>query len=206
MFLGSIFTTLDLPADSAEPDSCGSCRACLDICPTAAFPAPYQLDPRRCISYLTIEHKGPIPSDLRAAIGNRIYGCDDCLAVCPWNKFASRGREAKLEARDALRAPRLAELARLDDAQFRALFAKTSVKRTGRDRFVRNVLIAIGNSGDTTLAAEAERLLGDASPLVRGAAVWALSRLLPREDLAVLSRRVRDPDAQVQREWDAALA
>jgi epoxyqueuosine reductase len=206
LFLGSIFTTLDLPADSAEPDSCGSCRACLDICPTAAFPAPYQLDPRRCISYLTIEHKGPIPSDLRAAIGNRIYGCDDCLAVCPWNKFASRGREAKLEARDALRAPRLAELARLDDAQFRALFAKTSVKRTGRDRFVRNVLIAIGNSGDTTLAAEAERLLGDASPLVRGAAVWALSRLLPREDLAVLSRRVRDPDAQVQREWDAALA
>lgn len=206
MFLGSIFTTLDLPADSAEPDSCGSCRACLDICPTAAFPAPYQLDPRRCISYLTIEHKGPIPSDLRAAIGNRIYGCDDCLAVCPWNKFASRGREAKLEARDALRAPRLADLARLDDAQFRALFAKTSVKRTGRDRFVRNVLIAIGNSGDTTLAAEAERLLGDASPLVRGAAVWALSRLLPREDLAVLSRRVRDPDAQVQREWDAALA
>jgi epoxyqueuosine reductase len=126
--------------------------------------------------------------------------------VCPWNKFASRGREAKLEARDALRAPRLAELARLDDAQFRALFAKTSVKRTGRDRFVRNVLIAIGNSGDTTLAAEAERLLGDASPLVRGAAVWALSRLLPREGLAVLSRRVRDPDAQVQREWDAALA
>ncbi|MGC2156711.1 MAG: tRNA epoxyqueuosine(34) reductase QueG [Pseudolabrys sp.] len=206
LFLGSIFTTLDLPADSAEPDSCGSCRACLDICPTAAFPAPYQLDPRRCISYLTIEHKGPIPSDLRAAIGNRIYGCDDCLAVCPWNKFASRGREAKLEARDALRAPRLADLARLDDAQFRALFAKTSVKRTGRDRFVRNVLIAIGNSGDTTLAAEAERLLGDASPLVRGAAVWALSRLLPREDLAVLSRRVRDPDAQVQREWDAALA
>jgi epoxyqueuosine reductase len=206
LFLGSIFTTLELPADSAEPDSCGSCRACLDICPTAAFPAPYQLDPRRCISYLTIEHKGPIPSDLRAAIGNRIYGCDDCLAVCPWNKFASRGREAKLEARDALRAPRLADLARLDDAQFRALFAKTSVKRTGRDRFVRNVLIAIGNSGDTTLAAEAERLLGDASPLVRGAAVWALSRLLPREDLAVLSRRVRDPDAQVQREWDAALA
>lgn len=126
--------------------------------------------------------------------------------MCPWNKFASRGREAKLEARDALRAPRLADLARLDDAQFRALFAKTSVKRTGRDRFVRNVLIAIGNSGDTTLAAEAERLLGDASPLVRGAAVWALSRLLPREDLAVLSRRVRDPDAQVQREWDAALA
>ena len=153
---------------------CGTCRACLDICPTAAFPAPYRLDARRCISYLTIEHKGPIPREFRAAIGNRIYGCDDCLAVCPWNKFAQAGREAKLAARDALRAPQLAELARLDDAQFRALFSKTAVKRTGRDRFVRNVLIAIGNSGDAALASEAERLLDDASPLVRGAAVWAL--------------------------------
>jgi epoxyqueuosine reductase len=206
LFLGSIFTTFDLPADSSEPDSCGTCSACLDICPTAAFPAPYQLDPRRCISYLTIEHKGPIPRDLRAAMGNRIYGCDDCLAVCPWNKFASRGREAKLAARDTLRAPRLADLARLDDAQFRALFARTSIKRTGRDRFVRNVLIAIGNSGDTALATEAERLLGDPSPLVRGAAVWALSRLLPQEKLAVLSQRTRDPDADVQGEWAAALA
>jgi epoxyqueuosine reductase len=192
--------------DSAERDNCGNCRACLDVCPTAAFPAPYRLDPRRCISYLTIEHKGPIARDLRAAIGNRIYGCDDCLAVCPWNKFASRGREAKLAARSELRAPRLADLVRLDETQFRTLFAKTSIKRTGRDRFVRNVLIAIGNSGDTELAAEAERLLGDASPLVRGAAVWALSRLLSREKLEALSQRTRDPDPGVREEWDAALA
>ena len=205
LFLGSIFTTLDLPVDSPERDNCGNCRACLDVCPTAAFPAPYQLDPRRCISYLTIEHKGPIARDLRAAMGNRIYGCDDCLAVCPWNKFASRGREAKLAARDTLRAPRLVDLVRLDDSQFRTMFAKTSIKRTGRDRFVRNVLIAIGNSGDTELAVEAERLLRDASPLVRGAAVWALSRLLPREKLAVLSQRPRDPDPDVREEWDAAL-
>ena len=154
LFLGSIFTTLDLPADEPEPDSCGSCRACLDICPTAAFPEPYRLDARRCISYLTIEHKGPIPRELRPLMGNRIYGCDDCLAVCPWNKFAVQGREAKLAARETLRAPKLAELARLDDAQFRALFAKTSIKRTGRDRFVRNVLIAIGNSGDAALASK----------------------------------------------------
>ena len=206
LFLGSIFTTLELPVDSAERDNCGNCRACLDVCPTAAFPAPYRLDPRRCISYLTIEHKGPIARDLRAAIGNRIYGCDDCLAVCPWNKFASRGREAKLAVRSELRAPRLADLVRLDETQFRTLFAKTSIKRTGRDRFVRNVLIAIGNSGDTELAAEAERLLGDASPLVRGAAVWALSRLLSREKLEALSQRTRDPDPGVREEWDAALA
>ena len=204
LFLGSIFTTLDLPADEAEPDNCGSCRACLDICPTAAFPAPYRLDARRCISYLTIEHKGPIPRELRERIGNRIFGCDDCLAVCPWNKFAQQGREAKLAARDALRAPKLAELARLNDAQFRALFAKTSIKRSGRDRFVRNVLIAIGNSGDAALAGEAERLLDDASPLVRGAAVWALRRLLSRERLAALKRT--DDDSAVIAEWAAALS
>ena len=205
LFLGAIFTTLDLPVDLAEPDNCGSCRACLDICPTAAFPAPYRLDARRCISYLTIEHKGPIPRDLRAAIGNRIYGCDDCLAVCPWNKFASQGREAKLAARDALRAPRLAELVRLDDAQFRALFSKTSIKRTGRDRFIRNVLIAIGNSSDATLATEAKALLDDASPLVRGAAVWALSRLLPRKQFAALAEKQTDEDVTVKEEWAAAL-
>ncbi|MGA7975275.1 MAG: tRNA epoxyqueuosine(34) reductase QueG, partial [Pseudolabrys sp.] len=152
LFLGAIFTTLDLPADGSEPDNCGSCRACLDICPTAAFPAPYRLDARRCISYLTIEHKGPIPRDLRPLMGNRIYGCDDCLAVCPWNKFAQQGREAKLAAREALRAPKLEELVRLNDAQFRALFTKSPVKRTGRDRFIRNALIAIGNSGDASLA------------------------------------------------------
>ena len=203
LFLGSIFTTLDLPADDAVGDSCGSCRACLDACPTAAFPEPYRLDARRCISYLTIEHKGPIPRSLRPLMGNRIYGCDDCLAVCPWNKFAQAGREAKLAARDALRAPTLAELSRLDDAQFRTLFSKTSIKRTGRDRFIRNVLNAIGNSGDVTLAPEAERLLGDASPLVRGAAVWALSRLLPKDEFAALKRA--DEDALVQGEWAAVL-
>ncbi len=203
LFLGAIFTTLELPIDAAEPDNCGSCRACLDICPTAAFPEPYRLDARRCISYLTIEHKGPIRRDLRPLMGNRIYGCDDCLAVCPWNKFAVQGREAKLAAREALRAPALAELARLDDAQFRALFAKTAIKRTGRDRFVRNVLVAIGNSGDATLAQEAERLLDDSSPLVRGAAVWALSRLLPREQVAALRRD--DVDAAVNEEWAVAI-
>jgi epoxyqueuosine reductase len=204
LFLGSIFTTLDLPADDATEDSCGSCRACLDICPTAAFPEPYRLDARRCISYLTIEHKGPIPREFRAAMGNRIYGCDDCLAVCPWNKFAALGREAKLAARDSLRAPSLADLARLDDAKFRTLFAKTSVKRTGRDRFVRNVLIAIGNSGNASLAREAERLLNDASPLVRGAAVWALGQLLPREKFAALQKS--DADESVNEEWAATLA
>jgi len=204
LFLGSIFTTLDLPADDPDGDSCGTCRACLDVCPTAAFPAPYQLDARRCISYLTIEHKGPIPRDLRTAMGNRIFGCDDCLAVCPWNKFASQGRETKLAAREALQAPRLADLVRVDAAQFRVLFSKTSIKRTGRDRFIRNVLIAIGNSGDVDLAVEAERLLDDSSPLVRGAAVWALSRLLSRERLAAL-RKV-DSDASVNDEWVAALA
>jgi epoxyqueuosine reductase len=206
LFLGAIFTTLDLPPDEAVADHCGSCRACLDVCPTAAFPAPYRLDARRCISYLTIEHKGAIPRELRALMGNRIYGCDDCLAVCPWNKFAQAGREAKLSARDALRAPRLADLAALDDAAFRALFAKTAVKRTGRDRFVRNVLIAIGNSGDPALAGDAERRIGDASPLVRGAAVWALGRL-DRARLAELapSRRAAENDEGVAEEWAAAL-
>jgi epoxyqueuosine reductase len=203
LFLGAIFTTLELPADAAGTDNCGSCRACLDVCPTNAFPAPYRLDARKCISYLTIEHKGPIPRELRGRIGNRIYGCDDCLAVCPWNKFAQAGREAKLAARDTLRAPSLAPLARLDDAQFRALFSKSPVKRTGRDRFIRNVLIAIGNSGEAALAEEAERLLDDASPLVRGAAVWALSRLLVREELQKLKRD--DSDASVNDEWTAAL-
>ena len=179
LFLGAIFTTLELPPDEPERDHCGACHACLDVCPTAAFTAPYRLDPRRCISYLTIEHKGPIARELRPLMGNRIYGCDDCLAVCPWNKFAQAGREIKLAAREALRAPLLAELARLDDAAFRALFAKSPVKRIGRARFLRNVLIAIGNSGDAALAGEAERLLGDPSPLIRGAAVWALGRLEP---------------------------
>ena len=204
LFLGAIFTTLDLPPDAPEPDSCGSCRACLDVCPTAAFPAPYRLDARRCISYLTIEHKGPIPRELRPLIGNRIYGCDDCLAVCPWNKFAREGRNAKLAARDAARAPQLDELARLDDAAFRKLFAKTAVKRTGRDRFIRNVLVAIGNSGDAALAASAERLLSDPSPLVRGAAVWALARLDPARLAALKPAHAAEPDSGVAEEWALA--
>ena len=207
LFLGAIFTTLDLPPDVPEHDNCGSCHACLDICPTAAFPAPYRLDARRCISYLTIEHKGPIPRELRPLMGNRIYGCDDCLAVCPWNKFAQAGREMKFHARDVLRAPLLAELARLDDAAFRALFSKSAVKRIGRARFLRNVLIAIGNSGDRALADEAERLLEDSAPLVRGAAIWALGRL-DRGRLAACAapRRAAESDSTVLDEWDAATA
>jgi epoxyqueuosine reductase len=206
LFLGAIFTTLDLPRDGAEIDHCGSCRACLDICPTAAFPAPYQLDARRCISYLTIESKGPIPLEFRKAIGNRIYGCDDCLAVCPWNKFAQQGREARLAARDELRAPDLAGLARLDDRAFRALFAKSPVKRLGRDRFVRNVLIAIGNADDRALAVEAERRLQDESPLVRGAAVWALSQLMERSAFSSLAAKAAraEPDETVRAEWSRA--
>jgi epoxyqueuosine reductase len=206
LFLGAIFTTLELPHDEAEIDHCGSCHACLDICPTAAFPAPYQLDARRCISYLTIENKGPIPHEFRNAIGNRIYGCDDCLAVCPWNKFAQAGRETKLAARDELRAPELAELARLDDAAFRARFTKSPVKRIGRDRFVRNVLIAIGNSGEGALAQEAERRLADESPLVRGAAVWALAQLAGANKFAALKAKSLpvEQDEKVRDEWLAA--
>ena len=203
LFLGSILTTLELSPDAAEPTTCGTCHACLDVCPTDAFPAPYQLDARRCISYLTIELKGPIPREFRQALGNRIYGCDDCLAVCPWNKFAAVAREQKLKAREALRAPSLAELARLDDAAFRALFAKSPVKRIGRDRFVRNVLYAIGNSGEAALAAEAERLLDDPSPLVRGAAVWALARVLDAEAFARLreARMTSEAAEEVREEW-----
>jgi epoxyqueuosine reductase len=206
LFLGAIFTTLELPRDDAESDHCGSCQACLDICPTAAFPAPYKLDARRCISYLTIENKGPIPREFRQAIGNRIYGCDDCLAVCPWNKFAQAGREARLAARDALRAPDLAELSRLDDAAFRALFTKSPVKRIGRDRFVRNVLVAIGNSGNRALAREAERLLADTNAPVRGAAVWALSQLLERAEFGALAAKAisGETDESVREEWQCA--
>ncbi len=204
LFLGSILTTLDLTPDPAEAMHCGTCAACLDVCPTQAFPAPFQLDARRCISYLTIELKGPIPREFRTALGNRIYGCDDCLAVCPWNKFAQVAKEQKLAAREALKAPTLAELSRLDDAQFRALFAKSPVKRIGRARFLRNVLYAIGNSGDAGLAAEALRLLDDPSPLVRGAAVWALGRLLDGADFAALrtERLNQEPDDQVASEWE----
>jgi epoxyqueuosine reductase len=203
LFLGAIFTTLDLARDKTDSDHCGSCRACLDICPTNAFPAPYKLDARRCISYLTIESKGPIPHEFRKAIGNRIYGCDDCLAACPWNKFAQTGREIKLASRENLRAPQLAELVRLDDLGFREMFAKSPVKRVGRDRFIRNVLIAIGNSEDVSLAEEVERLLSDNSALVRGAAIWALSQLIPSDefDSIAADNSRRETDDSVRAEW-----
>lgn len=206
LFLGVILTDAELEADAPEADHCGSCRACLDICPTAAFPAPYQLDARRCISYLTIEHAGPIPLELRASMGNRIYGCDDCLAVCPWNKFASEAREMKLKARDDLRAPVLADLLTLDDPAFRKLFSGSPVKRIGRDRFIRNVLIAAGNSADAALLGPVGALLDDALPLVRGAAVWALSRLASAARFAEeRSRRAAsEPDASVRLEWEGA--
>ena len=201
-FLGAIFTTLDLAADERHDDRCGECRRCLDICPTKAFPAPYELDARRCISYLTIEHKGHIAREFREAMGNRIYGCDDCLAVCPWNKFAQRAREETLRARDELRAPPLRDLARLDDASFRAFFSGSPVKRIGRDRFVRNVLIAIGNSGEEGLAEEASALLGDASPLVRAMAVWALGELAPQEARARAGAALEaEADEDVREEW-----
>ncbi len=176
-FLGSIFTTLDLPRTGAEVDHCGSCRACLDACPTGAFPAPFQIDARRCVSYLTIEHAGPVDPELRPLLGNRIYGCDDCLAACPWNKFAGVAREAAYHARDHLRSPPLAELAELDDAGFRALFSGSPIKRIGRNRFLRNVAYAVGNSGDPGLIPVAERLAGEADPVLREAGAWALARL-----------------------------
>ncbi|NVO55863.1 tRNA epoxyqueuosine(34) reductase QueG [Rhodobacteraceae bacterium B1Z28] len=176
-FIGSVFTTLDLPTDEAEVDHCGSCRACLDSCPTDAFPAPYQLDARRCISYLTIEHKGPVAEDLRSKLGNRIYGCDDCLAACPWNKFAVAASDIRYAARDDLKAPALAELAVLDDAEFRAKFSGSPIKRIGRDRFVRNVLYAIGNSDQADLRPVAQALVEDQDPAVSDAARWAVDRL-----------------------------
>ncbi len=203
LFLGCIFTTLDLKPDAPEPDRCGSCRRCLEVCPTDAFPAPYRLDARRCISYLTIEHKGHVPRPLRAAIGNRIYGCDDCLAVCPWNKFARRAHEQALHPRAALDGPLLADLAGLDDGAFRQRFAGTAVKRTGRDRFVRNVLIALGNSADPAAARAVVPRLDDPAAIVRAMAVWALARLAPPEDFIRLRTRhlSREPDPAVRREW-----
>ncbi|MEI9422494.1 tRNA epoxyqueuosine(34) reductase QueG [Mesorhizobium sp. Cs1299R1N1] len=206
LFLGTIFTTAELAPDEAEIDHCGSCRACLDACPTDAFPAPYRLDARRCISYLTIENKGPIPHEFREAIGNRIYGCDDCLAACPWNKFASAASEAKLAARDDLREPELADLLALDDAAFRAFFSGSPIKRIGRDRFVRNVLIAAGNSGEAALADSVRDLLGDASPLVRGAAIWALARLVPETEYAERAANglKSESDGAVREEWRLA--
>lgn len=203
LFLGAIATTLDLPADAPASDHCGACRACLDACPTAAFPAPYQIDARRCVSYLTIEHKGPIPRELRPLMGNRIYGCDDCLAACPWNKFAQTGREAKLAARDENRAPDLAALAALDEDGFRARFARSPIKRTGRTRMLRNILIAMGNSGDPALVESALPHLSHADPLVRGAAVWALSQLLEPTTFADFAAQYgrSETDEDVRDEW-----
>ena len=205
LFLGSIFTTLDLPIDEPESDHCGACRSCLDACPTGALDAPYRIDARACISYLTIEAKSQIPLGFREKIGNRIYGCDDCLAVCPWNKFAQVSREAKLLARADLVAPPLAKLAAMDEAEFRAFFSGNPIKRIGFSRFLRNVILAIGNSGDTDLAPLAARRIDHESGLVRGMAVWALSRLLSREDfLALAAGRGQDPDPLVREEWERA--
>jgi epoxyqueuosine reductase len=205
LFLGVILTALTLEPDRPEADHCGTCTNCLDVCPTQAFPKAYQLDARRCISYLTIEHKGPIDRELRPLMGNRIYGCDDCLAVCPWNKFAAPSNEPLLTAREALTAPKLEMLARLDDAGFRALFRKSPVKRIGRARFIRNVAIAIGNSGMAALIPVVEDLLDDPEPIVRGAAIWALSGLMPNERFAAL-RRTREAAETVETvldEWRA---
>jgi epoxyqueuosine reductase len=198
-----VLTSAELAPDTPEADHCGSCRACLDICPTGAFPAPYQLDARRCISYLTIEYAGPIPAEFRPAMGNRIYGCDDCLAACPWNKFASSASQSALYARAELKGPGLDELAALEDAAFREVFSGSPVKRSGRDRFVRNVAIAIGNSGEPRLTTSLLPLLQDEAPIVRGAAIWALARLDPArfaEEKA--RRRAAEHDRTVIAEWD----
>jgi epoxyqueuosine reductase len=205
LLLGAILTAAELEPDTLHEDHCGSCRACLDVCPTKAFPAPYQLDARRCLAYLTIEHKAQIPREFREPLGNRVFGCDDCLAVCPWNKFAAEAHETRMSLRTDLRLAPLAELAALDDAGFRARFAGTPVKRTGRDRFVRNVLCAVGNSGEPGLAAAAEPLLDDFSPLVRGMAVWALRRLLDAGAFQRLKSAwaMRESDVAVAEEWDA---
>lgn len=204
LFLGAILTAVEIEPDQPHEERCGTCTACLDVCPTNAFPAPFQLDARKCLAYLSIEHQGQIPHAYRAPMANRIFGCDDCLAVCPWNKFAAQAREVRMSMRDELRLAPLVELAALDDAAFRARFAGTPVKRTGRDRFVRNVLVAIGNSGDTALLAAATRLLGDYSPLVRGMAVWACRRLLDAAGFERLKSEwaPRETDPSVAEEWD----
>lgn len=205
LFLGSMFTTADLNIDASETDHCGSCRACLDACPTDAFPAPYQIDARRCISYLTIEHKGPIDPEFRPLIGNRIYGCDDCLAACPWNKFANEASEMKLKAREDLKEPSIAFLLTLDDPTFRTFFSGSPVKRIGRDRFIRNVLIAAGNSGERRLIERCRTLAVDASPVVRGMAVWALARLMEAGEFeAFAAQRENESDEEVLNEWRLA--
>jgi epoxyqueuosine reductase len=204
-FLGAIFTTLDLPGDQPSGDHCGTCSRCLDICPTAAFPAPYQLDANRCLAYLTVEHQGMIPVEFRHAMGNRIFGCDDCLATCPWNRFAGESRDQKLTLQDELLNPPLGDLLALDDAAFRAMFAQTPVKRLGRNRFLRNVLVAAGNSGDPALLPRVRALLDDASPLVRGSAVWALSKIDPELAEAEKTGRLeRESDVAVRAEWTAS--
>jgi epoxyqueuosine reductase len=204
LFLGAILATADLEPDAAEVDHCGSCSRCLDVCPTAAFPAPYQLDARRCIAYLTIEHKGHIPEEFRASIGNRVFGCDDCLAVCPWNKFAATARDVRLRAQGDDPTIPLADLLDLDDAAFRKRFAGTPLKRTGRDRIVRNALIAAGNSGDASLLPRIIALLDDGSPLVRAMAVWAARRLAGEQDLRPLRKRslAHERDGHVVAEWN----
>jgi epoxyqueuosine reductase len=206
LFIGSIFTTAEIAPDAPEEDHCGACRRCLDVCPTHAFTAPYRIDARACISYLTIEHKGHIAPHYRQAMGNRIFGCDDCLAVCPWNKFATSAREAKLSARPESDNPPLAELLTLDDAAFRARFRGTPIKRTGRDRFLRNVLIAAGNSGDAALVPLVEARLTDDSPLVRAMAVWALAQLAPHRFRALRGAHANDPDPAVRSEWMGVAA
>nr|WP_319483217.1 tRNA epoxyqueuosine(34) reductase QueG [uncultured Cohaesibacter sp.] len=208
LFLGAIFTNLDLAPDGPESDHCGSCVACQQACPTGAFPRPYQIDARRCISYLTIENKGPVPHALRRAIGNRIYGCDDCLAACPWNKFAEAASEAKLKAREDLKAPALADFLVLDDTAFRQHFSGSPIKRIGRNRFLRNVLIAAGNAGrGADLVGRVMPHLGDADPVVRGAAVWALGQLMHQQDFAQLAQDLGGPeqDPDVKEEWQLAL-
>ena len=205
LFLGSIFSAALMEEDEKEVDHCGSCRACLDICPTKAFPAPYKLDARKCISYLTIEHKGPIPHDFRAAMGNRIYGCDDCLAVCPWNKFASAARELKLQPREEVRTAKLADLLELDDASFRTFFSGSPVKRIGVSRFLRNCLIAAGNSGNPLYHSKITGFLSHPEPLIRGAAVWALGKLAP-QDVAGMAAQLcpQEEDQGVLEEWALA--
>ncbi|MGO1118563.1 tRNA epoxyqueuosine(34) reductase QueG [Rhodovibrionaceae bacterium A322] len=207
-FLGEVFTTLPLPPDEAEVSHCGSCRACLDICPTQAFPAPYQVDARRCISYLTIEHKGHIEPEFRRPMGNRIYGCDDCLAVCPWNKFATPTDEAAFLPRIELTAPKLADLVGLDDQGFRQVFTASPIKRIGRNRFVRNVLIAIGNSGEPSLVPRVVPLLEDESNLVRAMAVWALAQLIDDGKFETLreAHLPGEEDDQVRQEWQNGRA
>lgn len=207
LFLGAILTAAELPLDKPHAESCGSCTKCLDVCPTNAFPAPFQLDARRCLAYLSVEHKGQIPLEFRVPMGNRIYGCDDCLAVCPWNKFASVSREARLRARDELERPALADLVQLDDAGFRALFAGSPVKRIGLARFLRNVLIGIGNSADIGLLPLVEARLADESALVRGAAIWALRRLAPERATALSQTYLlREDNPDVASEWTVDLA